>query len=328
MLDREIRSDSRSDDVAAARRGVATFGGELGPGGLRTAIRDFVRRYGWRAYALPVLVVITIAALLTAGNAKVPTGTGGGGSAQQPPVASSNTSLKSDTPAAGSNQTALTAAALPPGASYPTAGAGTFQVLTGNGNVVGSGPLYRYSIEVENGITGIDVTQFAALVQSTLSDTRSWSGHGVSLQRVDSGQIDFRVSLTTSMTVRRLCGYDIPVETSCYAAVGPATPVNRVVINVARWVRGAAAYVGDLNAYRVYMINHEDGHALGHQHAHGCLPGGLAPVMMQQTIGLRDANDGKLCAANPWPYPAGATGAPGLEAADTSQNSEFQIGGD
>ena len=323
----DSRSDGRWEDVAAARRGVATFGGELGPGGLPRAIRDFVRRYGWRAYALPVLVVITIAALLTAGNATVPTGTGRV-QAQQPPVASPDTSLKSDTPAAGSNQTALTAAALPPGPSYPTAGAGTFRVLGGNGNVVGSGPLYRYSIEVENGVTGIDVTQFAALVQATLSDPRSWTGHGVSLQRVDSGQIDFRVSLTSSMTVRRLCGYDIPVETSCYAAVGPATPVNRVVINAARWVRGAAAYVGDLNAYRVYMINHEDGHALGHQHAHGCLPGDLAPVMMQQTIGLRDANDGKLCAANPWPYPVGATGAPGLESVDTPQNSEFQLGGD
>ena len=325
VLDREIR---RVDDVAAARRGVATFGGELGPGGLPRAIREFVRRYGWRAYALPVLVVVTIAALLTAGNAKVPTGTGNGGQAHQPPVASGNTSLKSDTPAAGSHQTALAAAALPSGPSYPIAGTGTFRVLPGNGNVVGSGPLYRYSIEVENGITGIDVDQFAALVQSTLSDTRSWSGHGISLQRVDSGQIDFRVSLTTSMTVRRLCGYDIPVETSCFAAVGAAGPVNRVVINDARWVRGAAAYVGDLNAYRVYMINHEDGHALGHQHAHGCLPGGAAPVMMQQTIGLRDAADGKLCTANPWPYPAGATGAPGTEAADTPQNSEFQIGGD
>ena len=90
------------------------------------------------------------------------------------------------------------------------------------------------------------------------------------------------------MTVRSLCGYDIPIETSCFVPSGTAgSNVNRVVINVARWVRGDAAYVGDLNAYRSYLINHEDGHALGHQHAHQCLPGGLAPVMMQQTIGLR-----------------------------------------
>ena len=100
--------------------------------------------------------------------------------------------------------------------------------------------------------------------------------------------------------------------------------VNRVVLNDARWVRGDAAYVGDLAAYRIYMINHEDGHALGHEHAHECLPGGLAPVMMQQTFGLRSAATGKLCQANPWPYPPGATGAPGAEQRRTPpQNDEY-----
>ena len=84
--------------------------------------------------------------------------------------------------------------------------------------------------------------------------------------------------------------------------------------------------MGDLNAYRIYMINHEDGHALGHQHAHQCLPGGLAPAMMQQTFGLRSAATGQLCEANPWPYPPGAKGAPGAEQPDTAQNDEYGIG--
>jgi hypothetical protein len=101
--------------------------------------------------------------------------------------------------------------------------------------------------------------------------------------------------------------------------------VNRVIFNVARWVRGSTAYVGDLAAYRVYMINHEDGHAMGHRHAHQCLPGGLAPVMMQQTFGLRSATSGKMCGANPWPYPPGAAGVPGAEQADTPQNDEYGL---
>jgi hypothetical protein len=88
-------------------------------------------------------------------------------------------------------------------------------------------------------------------------------------------------------------------------------------------VRGAGPYVGDLNAYRIYMINHEDGHAMGHQHAHQCLPGGLAPVMMQQTFGLKSADTGANCGANPWPYPPGAKGAPGAEQPDTAQNNEY-----
>ena len=100
-----------------------------------------------------------------------------------------------------------------------------------------------------------------------------------------------------------------------------------VVRIVARWVRGAAPYVGDLSAYRTYMINHEDGHALGHQHAHACLPDGLAPAMMQQTLGLKSTQGG-LCQANPWPYPPGVQGAPGAEGADTDANDEYHLSSD
>ncbi len=79
-----------------------------------------------------------------------------------------------------------------------------------------------------------------------------------------------------------------------------------------------------MDAYRIYMINHEDGHALGHEHAHDCLADGLAPAMMQQTIGLKGTS-GRMCQANPWPYPPGATDAPGAEAPDTTNNSEFNL---
>jgi len=119
----------------------------------------------------------------------------------------------------------------------------------------------------------------------------------------------------------------VHVETSCYMPAGGAVgvDVNRVEINDARWVRGAAAYLGDLHAYRVYLINHEDGHAMGHMHAHQCLPGGLAPVMMQQTYGLISARTGKPCQANPWPYPPGVRGAPGAEQPDTARNDEYGL---
>ena len=299
-------------------------------------MRDFVRRYGWRAYALPVLVVVTILALLTAGSAaKKPVATGGTHSTANaqpaPPVASGQISLKSDQPGANSHDAVLSAAALPSGAKYTAKGAGTYRVLKGKGPVVGTGTLHRYTVDVENGITGVNLAQFASLVQTTLSDPRSWAGHdGVALQRVDSGQADFHVSLTSSMTVRSLCGYDMPIETSCFAATDPTTgaTIDRVVLNVARWVRGDANYVGDLNAYRVYMINHEDGHAIGHQHAHDCLSNGLAPVMMQQTLGLRSAVSHKLCQANPWPFPKNVRDAPGHEEPDTPQNSEIVLQND
>ncbi len=325
--------------MVATRRRAATFGDYRSDRRATQGLRGFVRRYGWRAYALPALAVITVLALLSAGNAPShkdvahgtpPAQTVQPGHSAQPtaPPAAASTSVKSDQPSAGSHNNALKAGQLPAGAPYTVSGTGTFRVLKGSSAVVGKGKLFRYSVEVENGITGIDLKQYADLVQSVLADRRSWAGHGdVALQRVDSTQADFHVSLVSSMTVRRLCGYDIPVETSCYAATDPVTgaTINRVVINDARWVRGDAAYLGDVTAYRIYMINHEDGHAIGHEHAHQCLPGGLAPVMMQQTIGLKSATTGQLCQANPWPYPPGATGAPGAEQPDTPQNSEFGL---
>lgn len=343
-------------------RRAASFGGGAGQRRGGELVREFVRRYGWRAYALPILAVVTVLALLTmrssapqrrtvaapGGVASQGTGTpapsgsapsaGASGNASSgapsgtssAPVAPDAIALKSDTPtgsAVAGQRPSNTA--LPAGPAFPMRGTGTFRVLKGTSAPAGStGRLYRYDIEVENGMSGVDVNQFASMVQKTLADPRSWSGHGVRVERVDSGPIDFHVTLTSVMTVRTWCGYQIHVETSCYVARGSTAlaDVNRVVINVARWVRGATPYVGDLTAYREYMINHEDGHAMGHIHAHQCLPGGLAPVMMEQTFGLKSAVTGQLCGANPWPYPVGAKGAPGAEQPDTPQNNEFYLG--
>jgi Protein of unknown function (DUF3152) len=64
------------------------------------------------------------------------------------------------------------------------------------------------------------------------------------------------------------------------------------------------------------VINHEVGHALGFGHLPCTDTGALAPVMMQQTFGVANdylaalggdsaPADGKVCIANPWPYPTG-----------------------
>jgi hypothetical protein len=322
-----------ANDVEVARRRLDRVGVPQLPPPVRyrRPVRDFVDKYGWRAYALPLLVMVTVLALATAGGAPK---SAAQRKVAEPPrattsasAAPSDISLSSDTPSGNADTSTQKSAALPPGAPYTKRGDGTFRVLKGHTKVFGHGQLFRYDIEVENGITGVDVNELQQLVDTTLADPRSWSGHGVALQRVDSGWVDFHITLTSSMTTRKFCGYSIPVETSCYAPSGSVSglDVNRVVFNVARWVRGAYAYIGDLHAYRVYMINHEDGHALGHEHAHQCLADGLAPTMMQQTFGLRSAATGKMCQANPWPYPPGATDAPGAEQPDTPQNDEYGI---
>jgi hypothetical protein len=285
-----------------------------------------VRRYGWRAYALPALTVITALALFGGNSPKVRAAIGGNQpssrTSQQtptsPPNAASSSQLKIDDPGANSVKQALPALQLPPGPVYTNQGSGTFRVLPGSSAVIGKGQLRRFDIQVENGVQGVDEKQFATVVMQALGDRRSWTATGqVALQRVSSGPVSFHVSLSSAMTVRALCGYSLPVETSCYDGGD-----SRVVLNVARWVRGAKIYASDLATYRIYAVNHEVGHALGHNHAHGCLADGLAPVMMQQTIGTRTAS-GQICEANPWPFPPGATDAPGAEQPGDGPDMDF-----
>jgi hypothetical protein len=276
-------------------------------GTLADDLARLTQRYGWRAYFLPVLLVVTIVALLNTGGNGAPAshaaGQAGASAAPRkssaPPVASASAQVKVDQSGANVLGQVEDSAALPPGADYTAQGAGTFSVIPGTTAVVGTGPLRRYTIEYENGITGIDMGAVAKTIDATLDDPRSWTGNGAfSLQRVDSGAADFRITLTSSLTVRTLCGYTQEIETSCF---DPAND-NRVVLNDSRWVRGAVAYANDITTYHQYMINHEVGHALGFEHVYACLPGGKAPTMMQQTITVQ-ATDGTMCQPNPWPNP-------------------------
>jgi hypothetical protein len=169
--------------------------------------------------------------------------------------------------------------------------------VPGTSKVYGTGPLRRYTVEVEAGVAE-DGPAFAAAVEQILGSPRGWGAGGrMAFQRVDGGAVDFRVSLTASLTVRRLCGYTLPFETSCYNG-----QLGRAVINDARWVRGAVAYAGNLTAYRNYVVNHEVGHAFGHDHQPCPKAGALAPVMMQQTLGVQTPGVGS-CRPNAYPYP-------------------------
>ncbi len=301
--------------------------------------RAFAGRYGWRAYALPLLTVVSVVAIFNLGNqqdqpsarAVVSTPPAPSSVVSTPAAQTSraSTAAASSTPPAPSkpaSSTPPTASkpaaslpplALPPGPAYGLSGQGTFSTIPGASNVIGEGHLYRFTIDVEDGVTGADPKAFATAVMSALSDSRSWIATGaVALQRVESGPVDFRISLTAPLTVRDMCGYSLRIETSCYAANG------RVVLNVSRWVRGAKVFYPDLVNYRRYVVNHEVGHAIGHNHAHSCLGNGLAPIMMQQTIGTKTAS-GQACRANPWPFPPGVPDAPGAEQAGDSSDQEF-----
>lgn len=263
---------------------------------------------------MPLLALITIVVLLNTGSP-----TGNPTTTAAPPVATEQPILPTYSITTGTG-------VLPPGPNVPQAGAGTWHIVPGSGPVTGRGArLVRYQVAVEDGIDpaaygGDDA--FTQGVAATLADPRSWIAAGtIAIQRVDGADPnpDFVVSLTTPNTDHRpdLCGFDTKFETSCWR---PAS--HRVIINLARWVRGALAFGGDLGLYRQFAINHEVGHVFGNPDVGCATSGGLAPVMMQQTFGLADdyvhdlnqldpaarntvRRDGNTCRANAWPYPQG-----------------------
>ena len=256
-------------------------------------VHRFVLRYGWRAYAVPLLTIATIAVLLdlalstpvVPAGAAVPTASVGVPTGEGGPIAPAEGDAgPSQAPQVAGEET------------YVELGHGTLSVVDGSSEVHGSGPLERFIVEVEDGID-VDGATFAAAVESTLGDPRSWGSDGrMSFQRVGaaeaaSGQFDFKVSLVSPGHMETYCpGVGTGGYTSCRYA-------DRAVINLARWATAVPDYEGDIATYRLYVINHEVGHVLGNGHEPCPGIGRIAPVMQQQTLGLEG------CVKNAWPYP-------------------------
>jgi len=280
--------------------------GSAGSRGSRRLARA-VATYGWRVYALPILVVLTVLAVLDAARSPLLSPSdhaGTAGSAGDPLIPN---------PVFSPGFAAVKASAeLPGGGPFAVQGAGTWRVIPGAGAPFGAGRLFTYTVEIED---GVDLeggpAGFAATVDSTLRNPKSWIGSGrYRFQRIDDGgAATLRISLTSQQTTRRLCGFQIPFDASCWR---PAD--HRVVINTARWARGAVAFQGNVVQYQQYAVNHEVGHGLGFAHVACETNGRLAPVMMQQTWGVADdylaalgtdhvTSDGLICQPNAWPFP-------------------------
>ncbi|MET0763868.1 MAG: DUF3152 domain-containing protein [Blastococcus sp.] len=261
-------------------------------------VRRFVRRYGWRAYAVPLLTLATLVALVDVALT-APADPGADAAASQAAVSTAEVSAPRDplptAPAeldAGPSETPAVTGAQ----TYVEKGTGTVSVVDGGSPVLGTGPLHRFLVEVEDGI-GVDGAAFAAAVETTLGDPRSWGNNGrMSFQRVGAAeaaadQYDFKVTLVSPGNMETYCpGVGTGGYTSCRYG-------ERAVINLARWATAVPHYDGDIATYRLYVVNHEVGHVLGNGHVNCPGAGQLAPVMVQQTLGLQG------CVKNAWPYP-------------------------
>lgn len=206
-------------------------------------------------------------------------------------------------PSAGQGESISEAGSTPPISASATArgfrdltpGSGVYTVAAGGTARHGSGKLVTYRVEVETGI-GQSAPVFAAAVDATLADESGWTSQGRwSVQRVAGADADLVIRLATSTTVGEVCeasGLEDAAYTSCRTG-------KIVMINLDRWMHAVPEFRGDVALYRQYLINHEVGHGLGLGHQSCPSPGRPAPVMQQQTLGL------KGCLPNGSPYVAG-----------------------
>lgn len=178
--------------------------------------------------------------------------------------------------------------APPPPQLIPESGSGHFDIAQGGSKPTGTGLKVTYSVEVEEGLP-YSPTDIADVVDRVLRDDRGWVAvMSRSLQRVSSTPT-FRIKLATPETADALCA---PLDTNGRLSCRNG---QMVVLNAWRWANGAHAYGDNLKGYRVYMVNHEFGHALGNGHVACPKDGSPAPVMVQQTKDLEG------CTSNPWP---------------------------
>ncbi|MBB5910194.1 DUF3152 domain-containing protein [Actinoalloteichus hymeniacidonis] len=289
-----------------------------------SGLRGLHTRFGWRLYALPLLLVLTVVVVFdvvrtpaeppaNAGGADgAPVDAGGGPSPTEPtdgPISFEPVDVE------------IGAAQLPEGDDFPATGSGEFRVLPGSTEVIGEeGALHTYTVEIEDGMeVEMDEEAFSASVDQTLADPRSWPGlGGVTMQRTDDpgAEPDLRITLASQETTSAACGEIMPFEVSCLVSDDGG---DRAYLNAARWARGAHSYESNLADYRQYMVNHEVGHHLGLRHVACGTDGELARVMMDQTVSLADDDlsllgeagdidgdvpaEGAVCRPNAWPFP-------------------------
>jgi hypothetical protein len=127
-----------------------------------------------------------------------------------------------------------------------------------------------------------DAQRFANEVDMYLADPHGWESKGYNFIRVGPRQKTLNtviIQLSSTSTIAK-SGCENP-SLSC--AVMNGTELH---VNIMRWMRGSPQSGLPLDEYRQYIISHEVGHIIGHDHVKCPGAGQPAPIMMQQTLGI------------------------------------------
>jgi hypothetical protein len=133
-----------------------------------------------------------------------------------------------------------------------------------------------YSVVVDPDVD-FSLKDFETDVAICLADPNGWESKGYRFFQVKrTPQVVIHLSSKAGL---RKAGCD---DTLSCAELGG----KQIRINVENWKHGSARSGQDLNGYRQYVISHEMGHILGQDHVKCPGKGHLAPIMIQQTLGL------------------------------------------
>lgn len=133
----------------------------------------------------------------------------------------------------------------------------------------------RFRTVVDPGVQ-YDPKQFRDEVTIYIADPDGWARE-YTFEYASSGKAKL-IRLSSPSTLKQEGCQDDAL--SCAILGG-----DLIWLNVDRWLHGSAASKLPLIDYRQYMVSHEMGHSLGHDHVK-CPGYGPAPVMMQQTLGI------------------------------------------